>query len=53
MTKVEGAIGSATLEAEVHKEAEIPEVHKEPKMTSGQSTTSVQEQMELVLQSPQ
>jgi hypothetical protein len=53
MTKVEGAIGSATPEAEVHKEAEIPEVQKEPEMTSGQSATSVQEQMELVLQNPQ
>jgi hypothetical protein len=53
MTKVEGAIGSATQEVEVHKEAEIPEVQKEPEMTSGQSTMSVQEQMELVLQNPQ
>jgi hypothetical protein len=41
MTKVEGAIGSTTQEVEVHKEAEIPEVQKEPEMTSGQSTMSV------------
>jgi hypothetical protein len=32
---------------------EIPEVQKEPETTSGKSTTSTQEQMELVLQNPQ
>jgi hypothetical protein len=54
MTKVESAIEkSATPEVEVHKEAEVPEVQKEPDMASGQSATSLQEQMELVLQNPQ
>jgi hypothetical protein len=43
MTKVEGAMGSATLKVEAHKEVEIPEVQKEPETTSGQSATSVQE----------
>jgi hypothetical protein len=42
MTKVEGAIkNSATPEDEVHKEEEVPEVEKEPDMTSGQSETSL------------
>jgi hypothetical protein len=53
MTKVEGAMGSATLEVEAHKEEELPEVQKEPETTSGKSATSTQEQMELVLQNPQ
>jgi hypothetical protein len=53
MKKVEGDIGSTTLEDEVHKEVKIPQVHKEPKMASTQRTTSIREQMELVLQNPQ
>jgi hypothetical protein len=54
MTKVEGAIEkNHNPKVEVHKEAEVLEVQKEPDMTSGQSATSVQEQMELVLQNPQ
>jgi hypothetical protein len=53
MTKVEFVIGSTTSEAEVHKDVEVPEVQKEPEMTSGQSATSTQEQMKLFLQNPQ
>jgi hypothetical protein len=34
-TKFEGDIGSTTPKSEVHKEAEIPEVQKEPEMASG------------------
>jgi hypothetical protein len=40
MTKVEGAMGSTTPEAEAHKEKELPEVQKEPESTSGKSATS-------------
>jgi len=53
MTKVEGAMGSTTKEAKIHKEVKILEVHKEPEMNSRQSMTSSQEQMELVLQNLQ
>jgi hypothetical protein len=49
MAKVEGSQGSTTPEVEPNKEKELPGVQKEPKSTSGQSATSVQEQMELVL----
>jgi hypothetical protein len=35
-------MGSATPEEKAHKEAEKPEVQKEPEMTSGQSEMSVQ-----------
>jgi hypothetical protein len=51
---VESAIQrSGTTETVVQKEAEVPEVQKEPEMTSGQSATSLQEKLELVLQNPQ
>jgi hypothetical protein len=40
-TKVKGAQGSATLEADTSKEKEITKVHKELESTSGQSVTSV------------
>jgi hypothetical protein len=43
MTKVEGAMGSTTKEAKIHKELKILEVHKEPEMNSRQSMTSSQE----------
>jgi hypothetical protein len=44
-TNVEGAIGSETPKFEVHKDEEVPEVHKEPDRTLGKSETSTQEQM--------
>jgi hypothetical protein len=54
MTKVEGVIEkSATPEVRSTKRQKVPEVQKEPDMASGQSATSLQEQMELVLQNPQ
>jgi hypothetical protein len=40
-TKVEGGQGSATLEAESHKEKELPEAQKEPKSTFGKRMTSM------------
>jgi hypothetical protein len=52
-TKVEGAMGSTTPEVKPYKEKELLEFHKEPDSTSEKSTTSTQEQMELVLQNPQ
>jgi hypothetical protein len=52
MTKVEGAMRSTTLEAEVHKEVEIPDVQKEPETILGQSVAIMKEQMELFLQNP-
>jgi hypothetical protein len=51
---VESAIQrGGTTETMVQKEAEVPEVQKEPETASGQSATSLQEQLELVLQNPQ
>jgi hypothetical protein len=51
--KVEGVQESESQEANARNEQEIPEVQKELGSTSGQSKTSMQEQMELVLQNPQ
>jgi len=52
-TKGEGAQESTMQEAYTKKRQEILEVHKELESTPRQSATSVQEQMEEVLQNPQ